>query len=224
MDGITYPKNWLEELVNGTGKPFTGLADFLYIIFAVMGVMAIGYSVWLGFLLAKAPDENKRKEAKQRIMKTVVGLFIIIILTGALFSLSLAVNTRGNWSVEIDGMTKADNGWWEVPLSKCNTTTGTEIQLWYRRGTTEERNYTGEGNGGKGGSLRIVITDSSIVFGPGEGITDAGKVDDIANSTGRYFKTTKTGTVTIAVEYCDYLGNNDFKTGVSQFKFRVVDG
>jgi len=57
-----------------------GLEPVLIGIFAVIGVLAAGYSIFLGIMLAKATDESKRQQAKSRIVKTLAGLFIVVIL------------------------------------------------------------------------------------------------------------------------------------------------
>jgi len=64
------------------------LKPVLIVLFSVVGAAAIGYSIYLGFMLAKAEDDGKRQEAKKRIIKTIVGLFIIVILTVVLFTKS----------------------------------------------------------------------------------------------------------------------------------------
>jgi murein DD-endopeptidase MepM/ murein hydrolase activator NlpD len=49
-------------------------------ILAIVGAVAAGYAIFLGMNIAKATDEEKRKQAKGRMVKTVIGLFIVVIL------------------------------------------------------------------------------------------------------------------------------------------------
>jgi len=66
--------NWATRLV-------FDLQPYLYVIFALVAAVSVGYAVYLGFMLAKAEDEGKRKQAKSRIIKTLAGLFIIMVLS-----------------------------------------------------------------------------------------------------------------------------------------------
>lgn len=56
------------------------LSGILTVIFLVVGAAASAYAVFLGFKLAKAENESKRKEAKDRIIKTFASVFIIVFL------------------------------------------------------------------------------------------------------------------------------------------------
>lgn len=53
----------------------------LLVIFALIAAAAVVYGVYLGFLLAKAEDHEKRKQARRRMLMTLSSLMIIIILT-----------------------------------------------------------------------------------------------------------------------------------------------
>lgn len=66
---------------NFATKLVSELQLYLLIVFAVVGGVAVGYAIYLGFLIAKAEDEGKRKAAKSRIFKTIIGLMIIAFLT-----------------------------------------------------------------------------------------------------------------------------------------------
>jgi len=57
------------------------LVIILMILFALVGAAGVGYAIFLGIMLAKAEDEGKRKQAKKRMLSTVAGLLIIVILT-----------------------------------------------------------------------------------------------------------------------------------------------
>jgi len=56
------------------------LLPYLVVIFALVAAASVGYAIFLGLQLAKAEDEGKRKQAKKRIMSTLAGLFIVVIL------------------------------------------------------------------------------------------------------------------------------------------------
>jgi len=95
---------------------------YLIVLFSVVGAAAVGYAIYLGILLAKAEDEGKRKEAKSRIIKTVSGLFIIVILTTTLFNPAFYnaifkdTKDMGDTSVTIRGMPmNAESGRYELP-------------------------------------------------------------------------------------------------------------
>lgn len=62
------------------------LKPILQVIFLVVGSVGAIYSFYLGFMIAKAENESKRKEAKSRIIKTLFGVFIIIFLFAMLFN------------------------------------------------------------------------------------------------------------------------------------------
>lgn len=69
-----------------TDNLVAGLKEILIVIFLVVGAAASAYCVFLAFKLAKAENENARKEAKDRIIKTFAGVFIIIFLFFLLFN------------------------------------------------------------------------------------------------------------------------------------------
>jgi len=71
--------DWALDLLDGIGV-------YLIVFSAVVGALAVGYAIYLGLLLAKAEDEGKRKQAKSRMVKTLAGLFIIVILATTLFN------------------------------------------------------------------------------------------------------------------------------------------
>jgi hypothetical protein len=66
--------NWATELIENLQPVLIG-------IFAVVGSVATGYAIFLGASLAKAEDESKRQQAKSRIVKTLIGLFIVLVLS-----------------------------------------------------------------------------------------------------------------------------------------------
>ena len=74
---VEEPGSWGEEL-------WAGIEPVLLAILSIVGAVAVGYAVFLGASLAKAEDESKRKQAKSRIIKTLAGLFIIVILSSTM--------------------------------------------------------------------------------------------------------------------------------------------
>jgi len=105
--------DWALDLLENIGP-------FFLAAFALIGAVATGYAIYLGFMLAKAEDEGKRKEAKSRIIKTVVGLFFIVILTTTLFNPAFynailrGTTDRGDRTVSITGMPMNANGRYEI--------------------------------------------------------------------------------------------------------------
>lgn len=69
------------------------LQGVLVVIFIVVGSMASAYCVYLGFMLAKADNESKRKQAKDRMIKTLASVFIIVVLFGILLSIDFFEDT-----------------------------------------------------------------------------------------------------------------------------------
>lgn len=75
MTGIQVLLGWGQELQRD-------MMTILNYIFAVAGSMMIIYAIFLAVNLAKAQDESKRKQAKDRIVKVFASIFIILILLG----------------------------------------------------------------------------------------------------------------------------------------------
>ena len=46
----------------------------------LMGVLAALFFVWVGFKLAKAEDESKRKEAKKQMLFAIVAIIGVVVL------------------------------------------------------------------------------------------------------------------------------------------------
>ena len=65
-----------------------GVLQVLAYIFGVVALVFGVFVIYLGFLLAKAEDEGKRREAKDRMVKMIVTLLIISVLTGMLFTIN----------------------------------------------------------------------------------------------------------------------------------------
>jgi len=91
------------DLTEVGGGLVASFSDILVALFAIIGVIATGYAIFLGISLAKAEDDGKRKQAKSRIFKTLAGLFVIVILTGVLVSTTflddLFINTRNRSTI-----------------------------------------------------------------------------------------------------------------------------
>jgi H+/Cl- antiporter ClcA len=96
--------NWALDLMED-------ILPIMLAIFAVIGAVATGYAIYLGTMLAKAEDEGKRKQAKSRIVKTVVGIFIILVLASTLFNplffneVFRGTTDRGEYANECKGST-----------------------------------------------------------------------------------------------------------------------
>ena len=50
------------------------------VVLGLLGVAAALFFVWIGFKLARAEDESKRKEAKKQMLFAVVAILGVIIL------------------------------------------------------------------------------------------------------------------------------------------------
>ena len=49
-------------------------------VMVVVGIIALGLAIWIGFRLAMADEEGKRKEAKKQLMWAIIALGAVIIL------------------------------------------------------------------------------------------------------------------------------------------------
>lgn len=232
------PDSWAGEFVDS-------LKPFLIVIFAVMGAMAVGYAVWLAFLLAKAPDENKRKEAKSRIFKTIAGLFIIVILTSVTFipdaeNLTLIdriigrtedMRFRTEWRVEmVNPIKKNSNSWTVAQVHETTETTGTAyFDIIHRDklcddGTVWDPNGETTWNGDYGdqtvytGAIKITIIKDETKAS-GAKIMGPKPPGAPADSTGRMFYASGPGKVSIYVQYYDSEGHLEY--AVHKFIFEV---
>jgi len=53
------------------------------IVFALLGLIAVGViilAVWIGFKMATATDDSKRKDAKMQLIYCVVGVIAVILI------------------------------------------------------------------------------------------------------------------------------------------------
>ena len=82
---------WLDSILGVLEK----LVGPILIVVAAVGVI---YSIYLGVMLAKAENAEKREEAKKRIINVVVA----IAITAALIFLMYLFSTNIDWFVHID--------------------------------------------------------------------------------------------------------------------------
>lgn len=64
---------WIENLVNV-------LHDVIAPILLVLGSVGVIYAIYLGVMLAKAENAEKREEAKKRIINVVIAIVITFVL------------------------------------------------------------------------------------------------------------------------------------------------
>ena len=50
------------------------------ILFGLIGLAAIVFAIWVGFRVASAEDEGKRKEAKKQLLWTIIAIFGVVLL------------------------------------------------------------------------------------------------------------------------------------------------
>lgn len=102
------------------------LRPYLLIFFALVGSVALGYAIYLGFLLARAEDNEKRKKAKKRILMTLSSLMIVIILAtifidwdpGEVFDRDgIALGRASNYALEESVFMFQPNGKYPLKMS-----------------------------------------------------------------------------------------------------------
>lgn len=69
--------NAAEEAVSDTMGIINGV---LIAALAIIGVIVIGIALWIGFRMATAEDESKRKEAKKQLLWAIIGLIGVVLL------------------------------------------------------------------------------------------------------------------------------------------------
>lgn len=87
------------QLLEGyTGTKFMQeLGWLVVVIVSIAGALMTLYAVYIGFLFATASDANKRKAAKDRLIKTVASALIVIALSAVLGVINVNFNTvQGN--------------------------------------------------------------------------------------------------------------------------------
>ena len=66
IEALSTLQRWLSGIFNG--------------VLGIAALAAICFAIWIGFRLAKATEEDKRTQAKQQLLWTVIGIIAIIIL------------------------------------------------------------------------------------------------------------------------------------------------
>lgn len=89
-----------------------GMIVILRIIFVLVSAASVFYALYLVFMLAKAEDASKRKQAKDRIIKTLATIVIVLILAGIVMAYE-------SWMMPINDPNDFDTGnfsrisdWW----------------------------------------------------------------------------------------------------------------
>ena len=81
---------WLDSLVSV-------LESIIGPILIVIGAVGMIYAIYLGVMLAKAENAEKREEAKKRIINVIVA----IVITAALIFLMYLVTSNIDWFIKI---------------------------------------------------------------------------------------------------------------------------
>lgn len=56
------------------------LNDILWPILIVLAAVGTIYAIWLGVLMAKAENAEKREESKKRIINAVIAIVVVVVL------------------------------------------------------------------------------------------------------------------------------------------------
>jgi|GEM_PF-7076280 len=121
----------------------------LVAVFTVAGSLALIFSVYLGFMLAKAEDEGKRTKAKKRIVNTIASLIMIAIMVTITVSLK-------------DNVFSGSTSFNDYQLSSTTIEANKKATLTLKKNGTD---YTGEW------SLKSQYTDNSGVTVSGHDVT-----------------------------------------------------
>ena len=82
------------QLLAYTGAQFMKeLGNIVVMIVSIAAALMTLYAVYIGFLFATASDANKRKAAKDRLIKTVASALIVIALSAVLGVINVNFNT-----------------------------------------------------------------------------------------------------------------------------------
>ena len=95
------------------------LLRILAIIFMFVGAVIGFWAMYLGFKMASASDEGKRKEAKKRLINSIVSMVLIIILAGMLFGINFMTgpgNDNDDDSIMLNSMVVPDDQEWRPLL------------------------------------------------------------------------------------------------------------
>jgi len=69
-----------QEVVNALGTVENIIWIIINVLLGLLGVAAALFFVWIGFKLAKAEDESKRKEAKKQMLFAIIAVLGVVIL------------------------------------------------------------------------------------------------------------------------------------------------
>lgn len=105
-----------------TGAQFMQqLGDIVVWITSIAGAMMVLYAVYIAFLFATASDANKRKAARERLIKTVASALIIIALASVLAVIKVTFNTEeGNFTGPSAGGAGSDYNYNATPTMKLS--------------------------------------------------------------------------------------------------------
>jgi len=74
------------EGIEEIGRQLTQTLQIVFGIFlGLAGFFAIGFAIWVGFKLASAEDEGKRKEAKKQLLWSIIAVVAVIVLAVIIF-------------------------------------------------------------------------------------------------------------------------------------------
>ena len=133
----------------------TQLTTVMSIVFGALGILVVVYICILGFRISAASDEGKRNTWKQRMVKAVVSMFLVIILVSVFVTLDYKLNTLDR--DEMDG----GMGGWEIILGGGMASSGYTV-----KGMDTTYKITVEHNGQP--ITNVESYKISDVTGPGE--------------------------------------------------------
>ena len=80
-----------EDILNQTGyEVIAGVGGAIGALFSIISIGAMAFAIYIGIRLAMAPDEGKRKEAKQQLLWSLialVGAIALYVIIGAVMEL-----------------------------------------------------------------------------------------------------------------------------------------
>jgi cell wall-associated NlpC family hydrolase len=82
----------LTLLAQGQNRFQDNLLEVVMWIFVVIGAIIVPFAIYLGFKLANASDENKRRDAKTHFINVLVSFIIIMILVAVMATIDLLSN------------------------------------------------------------------------------------------------------------------------------------
>ena len=153
-------------LLDEKGKAFiNGLSNVVVYICLAVAILSIVYAVYIAYLFFTASDQNKRKAAKDRLIKTLASCLIIFTAAAILKGLDISFNETGG---DYDGTKEPDQ-----PV----------IQTYHYEGTPEFNfGRTNNTPAGGGGVSFVYFEGSFMICGynifddvTGKSITASGK-------------------------------------------------